>query len=707
MLNKFTGFIMKKRIILLLLAVCFSLPNVFSKEVNLEDAKKAAKNFYYERVNQYMDGIDLKDVKIASTFVRTDNNIPVYYAFDLANGGFVIISADDAYTPVIGYAFKGIYPTKPEYNFASFINTYVDMIKFARSNNLEATPEFRSEWDRLLTNNVNSLITVTDNKDVSPLTSGLWNQGYPYNVYCPADPQGPSGYTYAGCVATAMSMIMYYYRYPINGTGSHAYNPDPQYGVQSVNFGDTYYQWDGMQDIIDSHHPGPIAELQYQCGVSVNMGYGPDGSGAYSNIVPNSLNAFWRYNNAIYREKSSYSLATWKNLLKGDIDIGRPLYYSGRSPSVGHAFLCEGYQGDDFYFNFGWSGSGNGYFSLTNVGGYYIDQACIKNFYPSDANYPYHATGAHTILQRSGSFTDGSGPIDDYLDNQSASWLITPQTAVDTFRYITLMWTDFDLESGDFVRVYDGEDASAPLLGEYTGNTLPATVSSTGNQMFVIFETNGSGTAPGFKAEFLAAAPQWCSGLVDLTDPTGTFGDGSGDWNYANSSTCMWRIQPQFAGDITINFNYFETEEGKDQLKVFDGSTLVASLSGDDLPAPITATSGSLSLAWSSNTWKTFPGWEIFYEIDNVGVEEQSMEDLVVYPNPAKDQLNISFNANVNQTFELNLINLTGESIYTKRVENFSGIFDESIDLSGFAKGVYILSIQSQGQITTEKIVVQ
>ncbi len=699
---------MKTRILFLLLAFCLALPNVFSKEVNLEEAKKAAKNFYYEKVNQYMDGIDFSDVKIINTFVRNENNTPVYYAFDFAGGGYVIISAEDAYTPVIGYSYEGIYPSvNPEYNFSSFIQTYVDMINYARINNVTATQEYKSEWNRLLSNNINSLITVTDNRDVTPLTSGMWNQDYPYNVLCPPDPQGSSGYVYAGCVATAMSMIMYYYRYPINGTGSHSYNPNPTYGVQTANFGDTYYQWDGMKDVIESHNPGPIAELQFHCGVSVNMQYGPNGSGAYSNVVPGSLNSYFRYNDALYREKSSYSLSMWRNLLKGDIDIGRPLYYSGQSTSGGHAFLCEGYQGDNFYFNFGWSGYGNGYYSLTNVNGYYISQACVKNFYPSEPGYPYHANGPDTIFQASGSFTDGSGPIDDYLDNQSASWLISPQTAVDSFKYITMSWTHFDLESGDFVRVYDGMDASAPLLGEYTGNTLPATVSSTGNQLFVSFESNSSGTAPGFKAEFIAATPQWCSGLVDLTDPTGTFDDGSGSWNYVNSTTCMWRIQPQFAGDITIEFNYFHTEENKDILKVFDGSTLIADLTGEDLPAPITATSGSMSLAFSTNTWKTFPGWEIYYEISNVGIEEKAMEDLVVYPNPAKDQLNISFNANVNQTFELNLINMTGEAIYSKRVENFSGIFDESIDLSGVAKGVYILSIQNQDGINTEKIVVQ
>ncbi len=102
------------------------------------------------------------------------------------------------------------------------------------------------------------------------------------------------------------------------------------------------------------------------------MNFSPNGSGSYSYIVPSRLNAFWRYNNAQHLEKSDYTQASWITLLKAEIDIDRPLYYSGFSSDGGHAFVCDGYQGTDFHFNFGWSGYGNGYYSLGNVGGFYI-----------------------------------------------------------------------------------------------------------------------------------------------------------------------------------------------------------------------------------------------------------------------------------------------------------------------------------------------
>jgi hypothetical protein len=73
---------------------------------------------------------------------------------------------------------------------------------------------------------------------------------------------------------------MYYWRYPEVGTGSHCYWADG-YGEQCADFGETYYNWEGMRNSIDIENPYPNAELQYQCAVSVDMMFSPGGSGAY------------------------------------------------------------------------------------------------------------------------------------------------------------------------------------------------------------------------------------------------------------------------------------------------------------------------------------------------------------------------------------------------------------------------------------------
>lgn len=700
---------MKTRLLLVVLASVFIYSSLFAKEVTLSDAQKAARNFYYERSHQFDEKIDFQSIRITNTFVRETNGLPVYYAFDFENGGFVIISGDDVYTPVIGYAFEGSFPTtNVAYVYESFMQGYADLINYIREDGIHQDLETQSAWNHILTEDITTLNTGRSNRDVEPLASHiLWDQDDPYNLLAPEDPAGPGGHCYAGCVATAMSMIMYYYRYPETGTGQHTYNCAP-YGNQHANFGDTYYQWDGMQDEIDNHYPIPNAELQYHCGVSVNMQFSPNGSGSYSYMVPNRLDVFWRYNDAVYLEKQNYTQTAWINILKGQIDQGKPLYYSGSSTSGGHAFLCDGYQGDEFHFNFGWSGYNNGYYTLSSVGGYYLGQACVRDFYPSDPDYPYHADGMYVVEHISGSFTDGSGPIEDYLNNQNASWLIDPQTEEDSVTNIKVYFTQFDLESGDYVRIYDGPTTSDPLIGEFTGSAIPSMVTSSGNQVLVSFDSDGTGTAKGFQAQYESTTPTWCVGLTELTDVTATFDDGSGTFNYNNGATCMWRIQPPFASTITLYFNSFDTEDGKDVLKVFDGSTQIGSFSGSEIPDPVEATSGSMFITWSSNAWINAPGWEAYYEINNVGIEEaESISDLLVYPNPAQDELNIAFNSLEADNFVIQLSSMAGETVFRKNYFVNSGVFDRNVDLSQIARGVYILTIQGSKGIKTEKVVIQ
>ncbi len=328
---------------------------------------------------------------------------------------------------------------------------------FIRDNNIEADPAIVAEWNHLLTDDIHSLAASRGGRDVEPLLDCEWNQGSPYNKLCPEDPAGPGGHVWVGCVATAMAQIMYYWRYPETGTGSHCYTPgNMSYGQQCANFGATEYQWGGMINSVDSKNPIPNAELQYHCAVSMNMNFSPSGSGAYSFMVPNSLHSYFRYNSAQYLDKSDYNTTSWINILKSEFDLGRPLYYSGFSNEGGHAFVCDGYQDNDFHFNFGWSGNSNGYYSLYDVGGFNQGQAIVRYFMPTDPGYPYHQTGTKVITLKSGSITDGSGPVEDYLDNNTATWIIDPQTIQDSITDITLIFSRFETAPGDYVRIYDG-----------------------------------------------------------------------------------------------------------------------------------------------------------------------------------------------------------------------------------------------------------
>jgi hypothetical protein len=180
---------------------------------------------------------------------------------------------------------------------------------------------------------------------------------------------------------------MKYWAHPAQGEGSHSYT-HPDYGYQYANFGATTYNWASMPN---SSGESDIAELLYHLGVSVEMDYSPDGSGAYTSDCVYALENYFDYNTAAsYIQKSYYSNITWENMMRGQLDDGQPMTYRG-SGTGGHAFVLDGYQGSNyFHFNWGWSGYYNGYFYLNDLtpGSYSFtsSQAAIINVYPNAVN---------------------------------------------------------------------------------------------------------------------------------------------------------------------------------------------------------------------------------------------------------------------------------------------------------------------------------
>ena len=68
---------------------------------------------------------------------------------------------------------------------------------------------------------------------------------------------------------------------------------------------------------------------------------------------------------------------------------------------------------------------------------------------------------------------------------------------------LELIFFRFDTESRyDFVYVYDGGSSSSPLIGQYDGTWLPSTITSSSNQLFVTFTSDGSNVGSGFAASY-------------------------------------------------------------------------------------------------------------------------------------------------------------------------------------------------------------
>lgn len=695
---------MKPRLIISLILAVFITTAIFAKDIPLSKAEKVAKNFYFEKASVFGYKINYSDIIINETY-KVEN---AYYVFNFSEG-WVVVSAEDATSPVLGYNMDGTYPTNEQinYNFSSWMQHYVDQYNYIKENNIIADKDISSQWDKYINSEPQQLLAA--NRDVTtPLLTALWNQDAPYNLLCPEDEAGPGGHVYVGCVATAMSQIMHYWRYPNSGSGSDSYYQYP-YGTISADY-DTTYNWNGMQDVISNDNPWDIALIGFHAAVSVEMHFSADGSGSYSWDVPSALENHFNYStSAAYIEKNNYSTSVWENYMQQDLDAGKPLYYSGYSSSGGHAFVCDAYEGMNYYhFNFGWSGSGNGFFTLYDVGGYNSGQGMVRSIVPGDNNYPYIADGNYTLPFKSGSFTDGSGPVEDYPSGVQASWLISPQTEIDSIESINLSFVEFNTNSNDILRVYGGNSSDGELLGEYSGSTIPSQINYDGNEMFITFSSTGS--ASGFKAEYTSSSPAWCSNSNNFTEPTGTFSDGSGDFYYNNNSTCVFVIQNPEAVKITLEFTEFNTELDKDKVTVYNSSNqVVATLSGDEIPEPIVLESSTMFITWNTNSSVRGEGWTAEYYLDGVGVDENPDNNinLTIYPNPSDGVFNVNFEEQTSENVELVVTDISGKLVNRTQLKNASGIYNSKIDLSNQPKGIYILSINGDNTVVNRRLIVK
>lgn len=378
----------------------------------------------------------------AATFLHIDESslhaMPLQwntmYLFAIDNGGFVLTSADSRIQPVLGYSLNEN-SLKPdgELNaaFAYWLESYDAQIQAVMSDeSVEAHPQ----WSLLLAGTAPKAVYETT---IGPLIDATWGQSPYYNDLCPEAANGDKAL--AGCVATAMGQVMRYWQWPDVGVGSHSYNCSG-FGVQSVDFGATSYDWNHMPTSLtaasESTEIAAVATLLYHYGVAVNMSYGTidqNGSGAYdimyqgydlnSPCAENALRAYFKYSPALAGAvRRNFTDAEWASIMKDEIDHRRPVLYGGSSTNGGHEFVCDGYDTNGFFsFNWGYDGYFNGFFSLGKVAmtsyiSFSYHQSAIVGIEPDAL---YGSSAACTVTVASSDTSRGSvagGGVYSYRD---------------------------------------------------------------------------------------------------------------------------------------------------------------------------------------------------------------------------------------------------------------------------------------------------
>lgn len=352
-----------KRTILLFLSVMMTVI-MTAGDVTPQQALQQAQKF----LQQTPSGMKRSQAEVPQ--LKMAGRVSGLYVFNAEqNQGYVIVSNDDRTVPILGYSETGTLDLdNMPCNMHAWLQGYADEIAWLNEHNIQPTA---SQIPRRTASAVKA--------PIAPLVKTQWNQDAPYNNNCPYYKKDGSSYSYSltggtgyehcatGCVATAMAQVMYYNQWP---TAATADIPAYTWKENSLSLPATTFDWGNMLLSYKSggsdEQKAAVATLMQYCGYSLKMDYGESSSASTANVAT-ALQSYFDYaTTTAYVYRSNYSYANWIELIYNELKQGRAVVYRGTSAGGGHSFVCDGYQGEDFFhFNWGWGGSSDDYFKLS------------------------------------------------------------------------------------------------------------------------------------------------------------------------------------------------------------------------------------------------------------------------------------------------------------------------------------------------------
>ncbi|MEO8147546.1 MAG: T9SS type A sorting domain-containing protein, partial [Bacteroidia bacterium] len=89
------------------------------------------------------------------------------------------------------------------------------------------------------------------------------------------------------------------------------------------------------------------------------------------------------------------------------------------------------------------------------------------------------------------------------------------------------------------------------------------------------------------------------------------------------------------------------------------------------------------------------------------GNEENKAGGLVIYPNPAVEEINLIYDASSMENYEVEILDLTGRIMLNKKGVTVTGTNNIKCDLNDFTNGIYILKLQSDSKTFEQRIAKQ
>ncbi|MBR2155285.1 MAG: C10 family peptidase [Bacteroidaceae bacterium] len=346
-----------------LLLTVFTTSGVWADSVTAEQARQQALDFL---VNQRTGSGKTRRAPGTTPQITQEKQVSGLYVFNVSDdGGFVIVSNDDRTVPVLGYSDSGsIDPDNIPANMKVWLQGYADEIAWLNRQGAQGAQGRQTAQSKQRVGNHST-------NEIRPLLSTTWDQGWPYQAYCPLIDERNC---VTGCVATAMAQVMNYHRWPTAPTTDIPSYYSYRFEDDMPSLTATTFDWANMKNSYLGNETDDtavaVANLMRYCGCAVKMEYGLYSSEALTHNVATALTSYFGYKNTTkYVSRSYYAYANWVDLIYNELSQNRPVIYGASAVDNGHTFVCDGYKYENntdlFHINWGWSGNSDGYFVLS------------------------------------------------------------------------------------------------------------------------------------------------------------------------------------------------------------------------------------------------------------------------------------------------------------------------------------------------------
>ncbi|MDR0304515.1 MAG: C10 family peptidase [Chitinispirillales bacterium] len=354
------------RMFYIVLLLCFV--STIASPVSFEIAQKTA--------NNYLRQVGKSPMNL--TIVKQKNDASPFFVFSMGQDkGFVIVSANDVATPILGDADEGNFNDNDlPPALVWLLGNYENYINEAVKNNKEQDSETKLLWEKYLKSS-NETRGGEGIRAANFLIKTEWNQSEPYNLLAPQIGEKRS---WMGCIAVSMGQVMNYWEYP-----EKIIQKIPAYtsrknliSMPEVNVSAETYDYNNMLDKYTSKGSGgypnnsgttqenEVAKFLYHTALGMQMNWGTDASTGFDRDTPLTLARFFDYDSTTMRIVSKYpSQITdeiWKDLIIGQIENNSPIICDGQN----HSFIIDGYDPDNslIHLNYGYGGSSNGWYAI-------------------------------------------------------------------------------------------------------------------------------------------------------------------------------------------------------------------------------------------------------------------------------------------------------------------------------------------------------